>query len=127
MEVKTALMVGIPLAVIVLVLGGKIGSSNISNGSSPGEYDDFAKCLSGNGVRMYGSHLCSHCNNQKALFGASWKFVNYVECATTPAGEAACSGAGIRAYPTWVFGDGTKIEGEQSIKQLGAKSGCNVQ
>ncbi len=127
MEVKTALIVGIPLAVIVLVLGGKIGNSNISNGSpGNGGYDDFAKCLSGNGVRMYGSYLCSHCNNQEALFGSSWKFVDYVECAATPAGEAACNGAGIRAYPTWVFGDGTRVEGEQSIKQLGAKSGCNA-
>ncbi len=127
MEVKPVLIVGILLAVIVLVLGGKIGSSNSSN-SLPGngEYDEFAKCLSSNGVKMYGSHLCSHCNNQKALFGASWKFVNYVECAT-PEGQGACSGAGIRAYPTWVFGDGTRVEGEQSIKQLGAKSGCNAQ
>lgn len=126
MEVKTALMVGIPMIVIVLVLGGKIGSSNIINGSPGGGYDDFAKCLSENGVRMYGSYLCSHCNNQKALFGSSWKFVDYVECATSDGG-AACRSAGIRAYPAWVFGDGTRVEGEQSIKQLGAKSGCNVQ
>lgn len=122
MEVKTALMAGIPLAVIVLILGGKIGSSN----GSPGGLDDFAKCLSEKGARMYGSYLCSHCNNQKALFGSSWKFVNYVECATTPDGEAACRAAGVRAYPTWVFGDGTRVEGEQSIKQLGAKSGCTA-
>lgn len=34
--------------------------------------DDFAKCLTEKGAKMYGTSWCGHCKNQKALFGDSF-------------------------------------------------------
>lgn len=119
MDKKTIPIVGLPLAVILIVAGIKIASG------MPGKYDGLAKCLSENGVKMYGAYWCPHCNNQKEMFGASWKYINYVECAT-PEGETTCTAAGIKLFPTWVFGDGTRTEGEMSAAQLAAETGCKL-
>ena len=88
----------------------------------------FAQCLTEKGVKMYGASWCSHCQNQKALFGEAWRDVTYIECAL-PTGRgqtAACQAAGIQAYPTWEFPDGSRQTGELTFKQLGEKSGCPV-
>lgn len=50
--------------------------------SAPGEYDNFAKCLSEKDVKFYGAFWCPNCNDQKALFGKSNKYLNYIECST---------------------------------------------
>src|SRR3989339_819290 len=42
--------------------------------------DEFAKCLNETGVKMYGTEWCSHCKEQKKLFGESFQFVNYIDC-----------------------------------------------
>ena len=47
---------------------------------SPGKYDDFAICLAENGAKMYGTDWCSHCKDQKLLFGKSFKYVDYTDC-----------------------------------------------
>ncbi len=86
--------------------------------------DGFAKCLSEKGVVMYGASWCSHCTNQKKAFGSSWQFVTYVECATATGQSEACTDAGVLAYPTWFFSDGSKREGELTLQQLSQLSGC---
>ncbi len=83
--------------------------------------DGLAKCLSENGAVMYGASWCGHCANQKSMFGSSWQYVNYVECVGN---EQACTNAGIQAYPTWIFGDGTRQTGELTLQQLSQISGC---
>lgn len=92
-----------------------------------GALDNFAQCLADRGVKMYGADWCPHCQNQKKLFGASFKFINYIECAD-PANPRvqvkACSDADITGYPTWIFANGEKIEGEASFYDLAGKSGC---
>lgn len=90
-----------------------------------GKYDDFAKALTEKGVKMYGAYWCSHCANQKKLFGSSFKYVNYVECSLpNAAGQtAACTAAGIQSYPTWEFADGKKVASELSFEQLSQLSG----
>ncbi|MEK7089329.1 MAG: hypothetical protein AAB920_00745, partial [Patescibacteria group bacterium] len=40
----------------------------------------LAQCLASKKVTMYGTYWCSHCQNQKALFGDAFKYVPYVEC-----------------------------------------------
>lgn len=89
--------------------------------------DSFAVCLSDKGIRMYGADWCPHCQNQKKLFGTSFSFVNYTECAlpNNPRQQAkVCSDADITGYPTWVFASGERIEGEATFEQLAKKSGC---
>lgn len=93
---------------------------------SPGKYDSFAECLSGKGFKMYGAYWCSHCADQKKLFGNSFSKINYVECSLpNNAGQTEdCKNSGINSYPTWEFGDGTKQEGLISLNKLSEISGC---
>ena len=96
--------------------------------AKPGENDDFAKCLTEKGVKMYGAYWCSHCQNQKKMFGKSWKFVDYVECATpgSDSPKDVCVAAGVTGYPTWSFGVDRKVSGELTFEQLASFSGCEL-
>src|SRR3989338_2875622 len=91
-----------------------------------GVYDDFARCLTDKGAKMYGASWCSHCGNQKELFGSSWQYVTYVECTIADQQDQAvvCQQAGITSYPTWQFGDGSQVTGEMTFEQLSQQTGC---
>lgn len=88
-------------------------------------YDEFAKCLTEKGAIMYGAEWCSHCKEQKAIFGSSFKYVNYVEC---PDGVQMCLEKGISGYPTWIIGTSTKIEGfdENTMQELSRVTSCSL-
>ncbi|MFH1400716.1 MAG: hypothetical protein ABIH41_04295, partial [Nanoarchaeota archaeon] len=90
--------------------------------------DDFARCLTQSGATMYGASWCPHCNDQKEMFGSSVHLVNYVECATPDGGgqTVPCQAAGITAYPTWIFGDGTQESGLLTFAKLSEKTGCTA-
>ena len=83
----------------------------------------FAQCLASKNITMYGADWCSHCQNEKKAFGSSFKYVPYVECPDNP---KQCVDADIQGYPTWIFPDGRKLEGEQGIIKLSEASGCNI-
>ena len=85
--------------------------------------DIFAKCLAEKKVTMYGADWCSHCQNEKKAFGESFKFVPYVEC---PDNIKVCTDLDIKGYPTWVFGDGHRLEGELGLRKLAEESGCDL-
>jgi glutaredoxin len=69
-----------------------------------GGYDSFAKCLAQKEIKMYGADWCSHCKNQKEMFGSSFQYVNYIECAEGQYGQKQiCKDNGIKSYPTWEF------------------------
>ncbi|MBD3210800.1 hypothetical protein GF318_05445 [Candidatus Micrarchaeota archaeon] len=70
---------------------------------------------------MYGASWCSHCKDQKEMFGDSWKHIDYIECS----GANACRKAGIRGYPTWEI-DGNRYPGAASFEQLSSYSGCGL-
>lgn len=88
--------------------------------ASPNNLDSFAQCLADKGVTMYGAAWCSHCQNQKKLFGGSFQLVPYVECPNTP---KLCVDKGVNGYPTWILGE-TKLEGEQTLQKLSQISSC---
>lgn len=83
--------------------------------------DSFAQCLADAKITMYGADWCPHCQNEKKLFGDSFRFVPYVECPDNP---QRCLKEGIKGYPTWVFPDGRKLVGEQGLEKLSQESGC---
>jgi hypothetical protein len=94
----------------------------------PAIYDDFAQCLTDQGVSMYGAWWCPHCENQKRELGDSFDFITYTEC-SLPGSRAMsqeCRSAGIEGYPTWEFADGSRASGEQSLQALSEKSGCDL-
>lgn len=107
------------ILIVVIVAGGVYLLYKPKSGSA--SLDSFAECLSQKGFAMYGAYWCSHCANQKALFGNSFRYVNYVECTQE---TAKCDTAGIQGFPTWITPSGQKLEGEQSLQSLSAASGC---
>ncbi len=86
-----------------------------------GKYDSFAQCLTDNGVVMYGAYWCPHCQNEKKAFGESFRLVNYVECTQE---TDKCLAEKINGYPTWIFNDGRRFEGEMGLEKLSEASGC---
>ena len=115
------------LAIVLILVVAAVAFVAVGQ-SGPGKYDSFAQCLSSSGVKMYGAYWCPHCNNQKQLFGSSWKYMDYVECSLpNRAGQTAvCREAGIEAYPTWALPDGSKMTGELSLQRLAQQSGCEL-
>lgn len=94
----------------------------------PGKYDDFAQCITNSGAKFYGTFWCSHCNNQKKMFGKSVKKLPYVEC-STPDGKnqlPICKDNNIEGYPTWVFSDQSRMTGELSFETLSEKTQCKL-
>ena len=37
-----------------------------------------------------------------------------------------CLEKGVNGYPTWIFPDGKKLEGEQGLQRLSEESGCSL-
>jgi parvulin-like peptidyl-prolyl isomerase len=90
--------------------------------------DDFAKCITASNATFYGASWCTHCNNQKDMFGSSLQYVNYVECAVEGQPNVqtkACTDAGISGYPTWII-NGKSYPGEQTLANLAKLTGCTA-
>lgn len=98
----------------------------VSKNNQPGKLDAFAQCLGQKGAMFYGAFWCSHCQNQKTMFGKSAKLLPYTEC-STPDGNSqlsACKDKKIEGYPTWEFQDGSRETGEVALETLSQKTGC---
>jgi len=94
-------------------------------------HDDLAKCLTDNGAIMYSSYICSHCQDQKDMFGDSFKFIAEVEC--HPDGPNSqyqiCAAKNITSTPTWTIEkDGEELKrhiGVMSLDDLSSWVGCS--
>ncbi len=114
--------------VVVLILFVAFVFWLVRTPGRPGKLDAFATCLKESGTLFYGTFWCPHCQNQKAMFGASAKLLPYIEC-STPDGNnqlPVCEAAGITGYPTWKFPDGTVKTGEVPLADLAAASRCSL-
>ncbi|MBU0546242.1 hypothetical protein KKA13_03240 [Patescibacteria group bacterium] len=93
-----------------------------------GEYAAMAQCLTGKGVKYYGTFWCPNCANQKKMFGDDFRYITYIEC--DPRGEngdpEACRAAGIDRYPTWVFPGQDPTIGTTAPEVLAKKANCDV-
>ncbi|XP_019088202.1 PREDICTED: thiol-disulfide oxidoreductase LTO1 isoform X2 [Camelina sativa] len=104
--------------------------TEITSSSSPYAIA-LAKHLNTIGARMYGAFWCSHCLEQKEMFGKeAAKQLNYVEC--FPDGYKkgtkilkACADAGIEGFPTWIINDQV-LSGEIELAQLAEMSGFSL-
>ena len=119
------------ILIIALLIVGTIAtvllqsnSNNVPTG--PGKYDAFATCLKDKGATFYGAFWCPHCQATKKLFGSSAHLLPYVECSTPNASAQTqiCIDKKIASYPTWIFSDGTQLNGEVTIQQLADKTSC---
>ena len=94
--------------------------------AKPGKLDTFANYIKDSDAIFYGAFWCSHCQNQKAMFGSSSKLLPYIEC-STPDGKnqlPVCKEAGVTGYPTWTFANGTREGGEVSLQRLSELTSC---
>jgi hypothetical protein len=108
-----------------LVATGLIGYVVYQQAIAPSLYDGFAQCLSEKGATFYGAWWCPHCSAQKKQFGKAMRNVKYVECSDASKNMTQeCKDAGVEGYPTWIFADGSKLQGELSFKTLAEKTAC---
>jgi len=83
--------------------------------------EEFARCLTQQGMRMYGTNTCGSCRYQMTMFGAAFLHINFVDCSKEP---QTCNSEGITGYPTWRDSRGNKYPGAQSFDSLSQISGC---
>ncbi len=96
-------------AALLLLMSGAIAYYALT----PGKYDSFAKCLTEKGAVMYGEDWCPYTKAQKAMFGKSFKYVNYEQKKD------------LALRPTWVIA-GTAYERVQSFERLASLTGCEI-
>ncbi|MDX2255314.1 MAG: vitamin K epoxide reductase family protein [Pseudanabaenaceae cyanobacterium bins.39] len=84
----------------------------------------LAQHLTAINAKMYGAYWCSHCAEQKRLFGEAKTAIPYVEC--DPKGEksqaALCQAKDIKGYPTWEI-NGKIFAGTRTLEELANDSG----
>ncbi len=98
----------------------------ITSTSGPAEIK-LAEHLTQKNIKMYGSYMCTHCFEQKQLFGKqAWAKVNYIECSPGAIEHQSqpevCKQAGITGFPTWMV-DGKPDPGAKKLAKLAQLSG----
>lgn len=108
--------------ITIVIVGGFL---YIATKETPPERDmtKLAQCLAEKEITMYGAAWCTHCQKEKKGFGEAFKYVPYVECPNNP---NKCLEMKVNGYPTWIFPDGKRLEGEQGVDKLAAESGCSI-
>ena len=105
------------IASVIGIIILAVSAYSVYSLNKPGPYDNFAKCLSEKGAVMYGAmDWCKYTQGQKAMFGKSFKFINYHEFDELP---------GIKKTPTWVI-NGAWHENAQSFEKLASLTGCKL-
>jgi hypothetical protein len=113
------------ILITVLLLGGIIGFAAWKSAAAP-DYTPLAQCIKDKGAKFYGAFWCPHCQATKRLFGKGAAALPYTEC-STPDGKdqlPICTEIGVKSYPTWIFADGSRLTGEQSLEVLADKTNC---
>lgn len=91
--------------------------------------ETFGQCLTRRGATFYGASWCPVCKQQRRTLGRAMSRVRYVECSVggkRGRNTSACRKAGVRSYPTWVFADGSRVSGRQSLVNLASRTGCSL-
>jgi glutaredoxin len=96
--------------------------SGCAQSMAPSKDDGFAQCLTESDAKMYGTEWCSFCKKQKALFGDSFQYVDYIDCDKN---NQECTESGITGYPTWKI-KGENYPGVQSFERLSSLTGCKL-
>lgn len=102
-------------------------TTEITKESSPFALS-LARHLHSIGAKMYGAFWCSHCLEQKEMFGReAAKLLDYIECfpdgyKTGTKMIKACADANLEGFPTWVI-NGQVLSGEMELEKLAEVSG----
>jgi glutaredoxin len=107
------------VAVVVLAAAVALGYYLLRE-PAPSPLDSFAQCTAKRGLTMYGTAWCPHCQEQKAMFDESFRFVRYVDCDKN---AQVCLSNEVTGYPTWIL-SGERFEGKQSLEYLADITQC---
>lgn len=122
MQTKIKFIIFVVL-VIVIISGFGIYSNIKSQGN--GKLDSFAQCIKSSGAEFYGAFWCPHCQEQKTEFGSSAKYLPSIECSNPDNTQTQiCIDKKIESYPTWIFNDGSILNGKLSLETLAEKTQC---
>ena len=111
----------VKIFILITVLVMAVFLTACSSKQDPEALKSFASCLTDKGAKMYGAYWCSHCQDQKKIFGAAFAKIDYVECTQE---TQKCDDEQITGYPTWIFSDNSRLNGVQTLASLGQKTGC---
>lgn len=81
--------------------------------------ESVAKCIGQNSI-LYVQLGCSHCEDQKNLFGNSYQYLNVTDCFYE---TGVCINNSIEATPTWVIKD-QRYVGVQTVEKIKELTGC---
>ena len=107
------------ILVVAIGIAALLGTSGARSGTA---LDPFAQCLAAKNVTMYGAYSCSHCQNQKAMFGEAFDKVTYVDCDQQ---RQTCLDAGVRGFPTRIDAQGNTYPGTQPLSKLAEIGTCD--
>jgi hypothetical protein len=94
------------IVIFVAILGGIIF---IFNGRAYLQHkriqyrQQIINCLIANKIKLYVATGCTHCDNQKLIFGELIKKVNFFDCKKNGIWEKKCEDNKVFAVPTWSF------------------------
>jgi len=81
------------LVVVVCAIG--LPYFGLAGNHGPSQYGDFAKCLKSKGISVAGTDTCPSCQQQKNMFGTSFRYLKYHNCEIEP---QWCIANGITGY-----------------------------
>ncbi len=88
-----------------------------------GSLEDFAKCLTDKGMKLYFSGSCPWCQKQKELFTDSFQYLVATDCLES---NEECEEKQISGVPTWILPNGEKSPGFKELERLAELSGCSL-
>ncbi|OIP71408.1 MAG: Vitamin K epoxide reductase [Oscillatoriales cyanobacterium CG2_30_44_21] len=112
--------------VAIVTLTGTLGVY-ASQGKLAAQSNSFAgrlaQHLTATNAKMYGAYWCSHCAEQKQIFGEAKSLIPYVECDAKGVNPQTqlCQQKGITGFPTWEI-DGKMLSGRRSLEELAEAS-----
>ncbi|MEP6643579.1 MAG: hypothetical protein ABJA69_03720 [Acidobacteriaceae bacterium] len=114
------------LLTIIVVVAALATAYFLGTRKRSSRLDGFAKCLQSKNIKMYGLYWCTHCAEQKELFGSAFQYVPYIECGVKGSRdeEPGCAQANLKQFPTWQFSDGSRTQGMLPLTSLSEKTGC---
>jgi len=110
----------ITISFIVLAIAIAFAVMTLTKKPSITTDDAVAKCIGKNSV-LYVQLGCSHCEDQKKLFGTNYQYLNTIDCFYQ---TQKCIADGIEGTPTWVI-KGQKYVGVQTVEKLQELTNCN--
>ena len=109
------------LSLVVLIMVFSLASV-YSFTKKPGQYNEFAKCLTERGAVIYGNDFCQYTAKQLNYFGKSKEYLNYIKCIDN---KELCDSKGIKITPTWEI-NGEMYKQVQTFERLSVITGCQV-